>query len=146
MQWNEVVSHLRARHRVGQATDRWIELWWRFRDGTLAIRQQQTLSLLQVHGDTYFVVASELGVPRRARSALRAHPRTGPGSLVEDADRLELRLTLPALGLTPPSLERVLYAIALEAVQLSALAQQPQPSTPAPAPAPALLSTPAPAR
>src|SRR5262245_54953415 len=125
MDWNDVVSYLRAGHLIGQVTDRSVELWWRFREGRLAIRQQQTLWLREVNGVTYFVAASEVGVPRRARSAVRHRPRIGIGTLVEDGERLEIRITLPAQGLTPQTLDHVLYTIAYEAVQLSALSQQP---------------------
>ncbi len=135
MQWTDVVSHLRAGHRIGQATDRWIELWWRFRDERLAIRQQQVLWTAELAGELYFVVASEVGVPRRVRAAVCRRPRIGIGTLVEDGERLELRITLPARGLTPETLDRVLYAIAHEAVQLSALSQERLPA-PAPAAAP----------
>ena len=128
MQWTDVVSHLRASYRVGQVTDQWIELWWRFRDGRLAIRQQQALWIAEVNGETYFVVASEVGVPRRARAAVCQRPRIGIGTLVEDGDRLEMQLTLPAHGLTPETLDHVLYAIAYEAVQLSMEAQAPRPA------------------
>jgi hypothetical protein len=134
MEWNEVVSHVRTGYPVGQVTDQWIELWWRFQDGRLAIRQQQTLWIADVNGETYYVVASEVGVPRRVRAAVRQRPRIGIGTLVEDGDRLELRITLPARGLTPSTLDHVLHAIASEAVQLSALAQQ-RPHEPDSAPA-----------
>jgi hypothetical protein len=135
MQWIDVVNHLRARYRIGQVTDRWIELWWRFRDGKLAIRQQQVVWAAELGGVPYFVVASEVGVPRRLRAAVCRQPRVGIGTLVEDDDRLELRITLPAQGLMPETLDRVLYAIASEAVQLSVLSQE-QPLLPAPAAAP----------
>jgi hypothetical protein len=125
MEWNDVVSHLRAGYRVGHATDRWIELWWRFQEGRLVVRQQQTLWVTEVNGETYFVVASEVGVPRRARADTRRRAYLGIGTLVEDDDRLELRITLPAQGLTPETLDHVLFAIANEAVQLSEAAQQP---------------------
>lgn len=135
MRWIDVVNHLRAGYRVGQVTDRWLELWWRFRDGRLAIRQQQVVSTAELGGEAYLVVASEVGVPRRVRAAVCRRPRSGIGTLVEDGDRLELRLTLPARGLTPETLDRVLYAIAHEAVELSALSQE-RLLAPAPAAAP----------
>lgn len=134
MKWNEVVSHLRAAYRLGQVTDRWLELWWRFRDGKLAIRQQQALWVTEVNGDPYYVVASEVGVPRRLRAAVRRRSPTGIGTLVEEGDRLELRITLSARVLTPTALDRALYQIAFEAVRLSVLSQEP-PAEPALRPA-----------
>jgi predicted LPLAT superfamily acyltransferase len=128
MQWMDVVSHLCTAYGVGQVTDRWIELWWRFQEGRLAIRQQQTLWLTEVNGEAYFVVASEVGLPRRARAVARRRPRLGIGTLVEDGDRFEIRITLPSQGLTPETLDHVLHAIAHEAVQLSAVAQAPRPA------------------
>jgi hypothetical protein len=121
MEWHEVVGHLRASYQVAHVTDQRIELWWRYPDDKIPIWQPQLLWQTEVNGEPYFVIAAEVSMPRRTRAMVSLQVRAGIGQLVEDGDSFQLRLTLPARGLAPPTLDHVLHAIAQEAAQLSAL-------------------------
>jgi hypothetical protein len=121
MDWDEVVGHLRGRYRVGQATESWIELWRSYREGRRAIRQQQTVRSVEFYGDTYYVVEAEIAVPTQARAALCASAQLSMGTLLERGDALVAHTQVPASALTPAALERILIAIANEAMRLSML-------------------------
>jgi hypothetical protein len=125
MRWHELVGHVRAHHPIANATDQWIELCWRFPDPKVPLRQQQLLWPTEVNGDPYFVIASEVSMPRRARALAALNYRSSLGHLVEEGDNFQLRLALPARGLTPAMLDRLLQAVAHEAAQLSAPRRRP---------------------
>ena len=135
MDWDEVVGHMRERHQVGHASGTWIELWQRFREGARAIRQHQTLRIIACHGQIYYVIEAEVAVPAQARAALCEHAELGTGFLVERGDALVVQVKVPSSALSPAALDRILHAVAREAIQLSlfvwqrlhAAAQQSQP-------------------
>ena len=124
MDWDEVVGHLRGRYQVGHATGAWVELWRRFREGKRAIRQQQTVRTAEFYGETYYVIEAEIAVPAPARGALCAVAQLSMGTLVERGDALVAQAQVPASALTPAALDRILLAIAGEAMQLSMLVWQ----------------------
>ena len=123
MDWDEVVAHLRARYEVGPGSraDRraWVELWQSFRDGTRAIRQQQTVRSVECQGAAYCLIEAELAVPAAARAQLRASADLAMGTLVERNDALVAHLLVPASALTPAALDRLLLVNAREAMRLS---------------------------
>jgi hypothetical protein len=121
MDWDEVVAHLRARYQVGHATRTWVELWRRFREGSRAIRQQQTVRTAELHGQTYYVIEAEIAVPAHARTALCTTAELSMGTLVERGDALVAHTQIPASALTPPALDLILLGIAREAMRLSML-------------------------
>ena len=127
MEWHEVVGHLHATYQVAAATDRWIELWWRYPDDEIPIWQQQRLWYTVVNEEPYFVIAAPVDLPRRARAVAGLQMRAGIGQLVEEGDSVQLRLTLPAHGLVPPTLDHLLHALAREAAQLSAMPRRSEP-------------------
>ena len=114
MDWTELIAHVGARHAIGTADGAEIELWWDFSDGEMSVRQHQSISRV----GAFCVVSSELGVPRRAWSALRVGAIRF-GTLVEDGDRLELRAYLTVSGLARPTLDHVLHSVAYEAARLA---------------------------
>jgi hypothetical protein len=119
MDWVEVVGHLRARHQVGLATDTWVELWQRFREGSRAIRQQQTVRVTVCHGQIYYVIEAEVAVPAQARRALCDSAELAIGQLVERGDALVAQVQVPSSALSPATLDRILLAVAQEAMRLS---------------------------
>ncbi len=126
MEWDEVVEHLRARYQVGQATGAWIELWRSFREGPCAIRQQQTVRIAELHGETYYVIEAEIAAPAHARGVLCTSCQLAMGTLVERGDALVAHTQAPASALTPAALDRILLAIGHEAMRLSMLVWQGQ--------------------
>jgi hypothetical protein len=119
MDWVEVVGHLRARHQVGLATDTWVELWQRFREGSRAIRQQQTVRVAVCHGQIYYVIEAEVAVPAQARRTLCEVAELSIGTLVERGDSLVVQAQVPSSALSPATLDRILLAVAHEAMRLS---------------------------
>jgi hypothetical protein len=124
MDWDEVVGHLRGRYQVGHATGTWVELWRSYREGRRAIRQQQTVRSAEFYGDTYYVIEAEIAVPAHGRGALCASAQLSMGTLVEHGDALVAHTQVPASALTPAALDRILLAIADEAMRLSMLVWQ----------------------
>ena len=124
MDWDEVVGHVRARYQVGRSTLTWVELWRSFREGTRAIRQQQTVRCAVYHGQTYYVIEAEIAAPAQARSALCAGAQLAIGTLVERGDALVAQAQVPASALTPATLDRLLLMIGREAMSLSLLVWQ----------------------
>lgn len=119
MQWDEIVAHMRGRYQVGSVTRTWVELWRSFRQGRSALRQQQTVRSFQLCGATYYAIEAEVGVPRQARAALCATEQLAVGMLVDRPDALVAQTQVPASALTPETLDRLLFAIANEAMRLS---------------------------
>jgi hypothetical protein len=119
MQWEEIVAHLRGRYQVGSVTRTWVELWRSFRQGRSALRQQQTVRSFQQCGATYYAIEAEVGVPRHVRAALCETEQLSVGMLVDRPDALVAQTQLPASALTPETLDRLLFAIAHEAMRLS---------------------------
>jgi len=124
MDWDEVVTHLRASYRVGHATRTWIELWRSLRDGARAIRQQQTVRIAECHGETYYVIEAEIAVPAHARTALCEAAELSMGTLIDRGDALVAHTQIPGSALTPAALDLILTAIAREAMRLSMLVWQ----------------------
>lgn len=119
MDWDEVVGHLRERHQVGQTTGTWIELWQRSREGARAIRQHETVRIAACHGQIYYVIEAEVAVPAQGRAALCEHAEVATGQLVERGDAVVVAVQIPASACSPAALDRLLYAVAYEAMQLS---------------------------
>lgn len=119
MRWDEVLEHLCATYQIAHASDRRVELWWRYPDDKIPIWQQQAIWHTEVNGEPYLTISAEVSQPPRVRAWVDLQ-RARIGQLVEDGDRLQLRLTLPAGGLAPPALDHLLQAVAHEAAQLSA--------------------------
>ena len=124
MDWDEVVGHLRARYQVGRATLTWVELWRSFREGSRAIRQQQTVRCAVYHGQTYYVIEAEVAAPVQARASLCAGAQLAIGTLVERGDALVAQAQVPSSALAPATLDRLLLAIGHEAMSLSLLVWQ----------------------
>src|SRR5262245_61437343 len=116
MDWDEVVGHLRARYQVGRATHTWVELWRSFREGTRAVRQQQTVRMAVYHGQTYYVIEADVAAPAQARAALCAGAQLEVGMLVERGDALVAQAQVPASALSPATLDRLLFATGREAL------------------------------
>src|SRR5262245_41956641 len=124
MDWDEVVGHLRARYQVGRATLTWVELWRSFREGTRAIKQQQTVRCGVQHGQSHYVIEAEVAAPAQARKLMCENAELSIGMLVERGDALIAQAQIPSSALTPATLDRLLLAIGREAMNLSLLVWQ----------------------
>jgi hypothetical protein len=126
MEWTDLVEHLRGQHQVGHAEGQWIELWRSFRDGNRAIRQHQTVRAVEGHGETYFVIEAEIAAPLRARAALCAGPAPKIGRLLDRGGALVVHTQIPSSAVTHIVIDRLLVAVAREAIRLSMVVWQQQ--------------------
>lgn len=129
MEWTDLVEHLRGQHQVGHVEGRWIELWRSFRDGNRAIRQHQTVRAVEGHGETYFVIEADVAAPLRARAALCAGPAPKIGRLIDRGGALVVHTQIPSSVVTHIVIDRLLAAVAREAIRLSMVVWQQQVAT-----------------